>query len=351
VKEGLIAMKLRHKIISLQLKHTFRTSRESSDFRRNVLCHIEFEDLIGVGEAAPSAYYGQDADSASDALERMAGLLGDDPFRLESVLADVARLLPHQSAARAALDIALHDIVAKSLGVPLYRLLGLDPADTPVTSVTVGLDRPEIMQEKVRELGSVPIIKIKVGGEHDEQVVRAIREITPATIRIDANAAWTASQALEKISALQDYDIEFVEQPLAADDREGLRWLRKRTGMPIVLDESVRTAEDIPRLVGCAHGINIKLMKCGGLREALRIIHVARAFGFQIMLGCMVESSVAITAAAQLSPLVDFADLDGHLLIENDPYEGVQVIDGKLVLPDRPGIGVHRRSPEEEGRP
>jgi len=343
-------MELRHEVVSLKLKHTFRTSRESSDVRRNVISHIRFKDQIGIGEAAPSSYYGQDADSVGDALERMAGRLGDDPFQLEFILAEMARLLPLQSAARAALDIALHDIIASSLGLPLHRMLGLDPAGTPVTSVTVGLDRPEVMQQKVRELGPVPIIKVKVGGDRDEQIVRAIREITPATIRVDANAAWTASQALEKISALQDYDIEFVEQPLAADDIEGLRWLRKRTRIPIVLDESVRTAEDIPRLIGCAHGVNIKLMKCGGLREAIRMIHTARALGFQVMLGCMVESSVAITAAAQLSPLVDFADLDGHLLIENDPYEGVGVTDGKLILPDRPGIGVQRRSPEEGGR-
>ena len=344
-------MQMDHEIVTLKLKHTFRTSRESSDQRRNVLCRIQFDDTTGIGEAAPSTYYGQDADSAGAALQRAAERLAGDPFRLEDLLTDMARLLPHQSAARAAIDIALHDGVAKTLGVPLYRMLGLDPGKTPLTSVTVGLDRPEMMQRKVRELGPVPILKIKVGGDQDEQIVRAIREITPATLRVDANAAWSAPQALEKITALQDYDIEFVEQPLAADDIEGLRWLQERTEMPIVLDESVQVAEDIPRLVGCAQGINIKLMKCGGLREALRMIHVARAHGFQIMLGCMVETSVAITAAAQLSPLVDFADLDGHLLIENDPYLGVGVTDGKLVLPDRPGIGVQERPAKREGRP
>jgi len=336
-------MELRHDIVTLKLKHIFRTSRESSDQRRNVLCRIKFGDTIGIGEGAPSAYYGQDADSVGDALRLVAERLEQDPFHLEDLLADMARLLPHQSAARAAVDIALHDLVAKILGVPLYRLLGLDADKTPLTSITVGLDRPEVMQRKVSELGTAPIIKIKVGGERDEEVVRAVREMTPATLRVDANAAWTAPQAVEKIAALRDFDIEFVEQPLAADDIEGLRWLQERTEMPIVLDESVQVAEDIPRLVGCAQGINIKLMKCGGLREALRMIHVARAHGFQIMLGCMVETSVAITAAAHLSPLVDFADLDGHLLIENDPYQGVRVADGKLILPDRPGIGVQER--------
>jgi len=344
-------MELLHHQVILHLKHTFRTSREASDQRRNVICRINFGDTFGVGEAAPSIYYGQDADSAGEALRRAADRLAGDPFLLEDLLADMARLLPHQSAARAAIDIALHDLVARTLGVPLYRLLGLDPGRTPRTSITVGLDRPEVMQRKVRELGPAPIIKIKVGGERDEEIVRAIREITPAILRVDANAAWTAPQALEKISALEAYDIEFVEQPLAADDLEGLRWLQERTEMPIVLDESVRTAEDIPRLAGCARGINIKLMKCGGLREALRMIHVGRAHGFQIMLGCMVETSVAITAAAQLSPLVDYADLDGHLLIEDDPYEGVEVTDGKLILPDRPGIGVRRRQPRGEDRP
>jgi len=345
-----MTMELDHELVTLKLKHTFRTARESSDQRRNVLCGIKFGDTTGIGEAAPSRYYGQDADSAGAAIRRAAERFGQDPFRLEDLLADMARLLPHQSAARAAIDIALHDLVAKMLGVPLYRLLGLDPGKTPRTSITVGLDRPEVMQQKVRELGTVPIIKIKVGGEQDEQVVRAIRQMTSATLRVDANAAWSAPQALEKIAALRDFDIEFVEQPLAADDIEGLRWLQKRTDMPIVLDESVQVAEDIPRLAGCAQGINIKLMKCGGLREALRMIHVARACGFQVMLGCMVETSVAITAAAHLSPLVDFADLDGHLLIENDPYQGVGVTDGQLILPDRPGIGVRERSAKQGDR-
>lgn len=346
-----MAIKLHHEIVTLSLRHTFRTSREASDRRRNVICRIEFDDTIGFGEAAPSVYYGQDADSAGEALRQAAGRLSGDPFHLEDLVDDMARLLPHQSAARAAIDIALHDLVGKRLGVPLYRLLGLNPERTPRTSITVGLDRPEMMQRKVRELGPVPIIKIKVGGSDDQEVIKAVREVTSATLRVDANAAWSAPQALEKITALEEYDIEFVEQPLAADDLEGLRWLQKQTRMPIMLDESVRTADDIPRLAGCARGINIKLMKCGGLREALRMIHVARAHGLQIMLGCMVETSAAITAAAHLSPLVDFADLDGHLLIENDPFDGVQVTDGKLILPDRPGIGVRERSFEQEGRP
>jgi L-alanine-DL-glutamate epimerase-like enolase superfamily enzyme len=333
-------MELTHETVSLKLRHTFRTSREASDVRRNVVCKIQHQGLEGLGEAAPSTYYGQDADSVSKALDDIALRLKDDPFALESIVSEMWHLFPEEAAARAAVDVAIHDIVGKMLDVPLYRLLGLDPNKTPETSVTVGLDDIAVMQKKVRELDQAPILKIKLGTQGDVEIVRAIRQISKAAIRVDANAAWTAREALEKISALMEYDIEFVEQPLASDDLECLRWLKKRVKVPIILDESVRIAADIPALVDCAHGINIKLMKSGGLREALRMIHVAKAMGLRVMLGCMLETSVAVTAAAHLSPLVDYADLDGHLLIENDPYSGVGVVEGKLVLPQRPGIGV-----------
>jgi L-alanine-DL-glutamate epimerase-like enolase superfamily enzyme len=333
-------MKLTFEIICLNLKHPFRISRESSDSRENVICRLQHEDMEGLGEAAPSIYYGQDPNTVVAAMEDMTAHLGPDPFALEALTSELARLFPGEAAARAAVDMAMHDIVGKKLGLPLYRLWGLDPNKTPQTSVTVGIDSIEIMQQKVLELGRVPILKVKLGTGQDVEIVQAIRQMTPAVIRVDANAAWTAEEALEKISRLREHEIQFVEQPLAADDLEGLRWLKKRVDVPIILDESVCTAEDIPKLVHCAHGINIKLMKCGGLREALRMIHVARAHELKVMLGCMVETSLAITAAAQLAPLADYADLDGHLLIRDDPYSGVEVIDGKLVLPERPGIGV-----------
>ena len=333
-------MELTHETVSLKLRHTFRTSREASDVRRNVVCKIQHQGVEGLGEAAPSTYYGQDADTVSKALDEIALRLKDDPFALERIVSEMGHLFPQEAAARAAVDVAIHDIIGKMLDVPLYRLLGLDPNKTPQTSVTVGLDDIAVMQKKVQELDQAPILKIKMGTRRDVEIVRAIRQISKAAIRVDANAAWTAREALEKISALMEHDIEFVEQPLAADDLEGLRWLKKRVKVPIILDESVRIAADIPALVDCAHGINIKLMKSGGLREALRMIHVAKAMGLRVMLGCMLETSVAVTAAAHLSPLVDYADLDGHLLIENDPYSGVDVVEGKLVLPQRPGIGV-----------
>jgi L-alanine-DL-glutamate epimerase-like enolase superfamily enzyme len=349
LKVDVIEMLLTYETICLDLKHTFRISRESSDSRRNVICRIQHEGVEGLGEAAPSAYYGQSWDTVVAAMEGMASRLGQDPFALEALTSELARLFPGEAAARAAVDMAMHDIVGKKLGLPLYRLWGLDPDKTPQTSVTVGIDTIEMMKQKVVELGSVPILKIKLGTQHDLEIIEAIRQMTAAVIRVDANAAWKSREAMQKISRLEEYGVEFVEQPLAADDLEGLRWLKKRVDMPIILDESVRTAQDIPALVDCAHGINIKLMKCGGLREALRMIHAARAHGLQVMLGCMVETSLAITAAAQLSPLADYADLDGHLLIRDDPFAGVEVVDGKLVLPERSGIGVVASQGRGEG--
>lgn len=333
-------MRLSYQVVTLKLRHTFRTSREQSDLRRNVICRIEHGDLVGLGEAAPSTYYGQDAQTAVRAFESAGRVLGENPFDVEAISTEMARLLPQDLAARAAVDMAVHDIVGQSLDAPLYRLLGLDPQKTPRTSVTIGLDTIAVMRQKVAELKGAPILKIKLGTAEDVEIVRSIREMTSAVIRVDANAAWQAHQALERISALKDLGVEFVEQPLAADDLEGLRWLKKRVDLPIILDESVRTSRDIAKWAACADGINIKLMKCGGLREALCMIHVARALGLQVMLGCMVESSLAITAAAHLSPLVDYADLDGHLLIVDDPYVGVEVVEGRLVLPQRPGLGV-----------
>jgi len=343
-------MKLTYETICVKLKHTFRTSRESSDSRRNVICKVQHQELEGLGEAAPSTYYGQDAQTVVAALEGMACRLGENPFVLEDLTSEMARFFPGEAAARAAVDMALHDIVGKLLGLPLYRLLGLDPRKTPKTSVTVGLDTIEAMQERARELGQIPILKIKLGTGRDVEIVEAIRQVTQAVIRVDANAAWTAQEALEKISRLREHGIQFVEQPLAADDLEGLRWLKKKVDVPIILDESVRAAADIPGLIHCADGINIKLMKCGGLREALRMIHVARALDLKVMLGCMLESSLAVTAAAHLSPLVDYADLDGPWLIKDDPYSGVDVVDGKLALPERPGLGVVISEGREKGR-
>ncbi len=239
--------------------------------------------------------------------------------------------------------MALYDLIGKILSVPLYKLLGFNPAYTPHTSYTIGIDTPTNMAKKALLAKDYPILKIKVGTKNDLDNLKAIRDVSSAIIRVDANTGWTPKEAIKTINALIPYNIEFVEQPIPAHDLLGLKLIRDNVPIPIIADESCVTVEDIPRLVGCVDGINIKLMKCGGLNHALKMIHVARAHNLRVMIGCMIESSLAITAAAHLTPLVDYADLDGHLLIDNDPYVGVTVLDGKLVLPDAPGLGVRAR--------
>ena len=254
------------------------------------------------------------------------------------------RIIRLNPSAKAAVDMALYDLMGKMLNVPVYKLLGLNPTHTPHTSFTIGIDTPTQMAQKALLARDYPILKIKVGTRHDLDILKAIREVSSATIRVDANAAWTPKDAIRTLNALAPYNIEFAEQPVAPHDLAGLKLVRDNVPVPIISDESSVTYEDIPRLVGCVDGINIKLMKCGGLRQALKMIHVARAHNLRVMLGCMIESSLAITAAAQLSPLVDYADLDGNLLVDNDPYLGVTVENGKLMLPDRPGLGVQLKS-------
>jgi L-Ala-D/L-Glu epimerase len=235
--------------------------------------------------------------------------------------------------------------VGRKLNAPLYRLLGLDASKTPVTTFSIGIDAPEVVQQKVQEAKDFPVLKIKVGTENDAQIVGAVREVTDRPLRVDANEGWhDKEQALEKIRWLQKMGVELIEQPLPAAMLEETAWLKERVEIPIIADEAVQRAGDIPKLAGAYHGVNIKLMKAGGIQEALRMIHVARACGLKIMLGCMIESSVAVAAAAHISPLVDYADLDGNLLISNDPFVGVGVKEGKLIVSDRPGLGVSARA-------
>lgn len=332
-------MKLHWEPITLDLKTTFRVAHGASDQRHNVLVYLD----DGVGEAAAVPYYGETQDGIIEYLKSIPDL-GDDPFDMDHVL---AKRPSGSRAARSAIDEALHDLWGKKLGQPLYRLFGLNPNNLPLTSFTIGMDEPEIMAEGAKASGH-PILKIKLGSEKDEDIVKAIRGVTNAKLRVDANAGWTREVALKIIPRLAEYDLEFIEQPLAVDDVEGYFWLKEKLHAqkiktPIFADETAKNSHDVAKLAGAVDGVVVKTMKSEGIRESLRMIHTARAHDMQIMLSCMVESSVGVTAAAHLAPLCDYADLDGPLLIRNDPYVGLKYDGAKIALPDESGLGVTRR--------
>lgn len=330
-------MKVATCVFELHLKHAFRLSRGVSESRRNLLVEIADGGFVGRGEAAPIARYGQNVESSAAAVAVMADRLGDP-----RVYHGAARraAVAGESAAEAAVDLALHDLLGQRLGVPLYELWGLDSGSTPPTSFTIGLDTPERVVEKVREAGDFEILKIKLGSPRDREILEAVRAVTTQTLRVDANEGWSFDGALANLEWLAALGVEMVEQPLPAAELEASRELRKRSPLPIWADESVHRPEDLPRIAEAFDGINLKLMKCGGLGPARELIATARAHGLGVMLGCMIESSIGITAAAHLSPLVDAADLDGNLLVADDPFVGVRVEGGRLKLPDGPGLGV-----------
>ncbi|GCE05672.1 dipeptide epimerase [Dictyobacter aurantiacus] len=331
------------KPIDLHLTTPFRISRGVQHTASNVVVEVKHEEAVGYGEAAPSKYYGESAETVMACIAMFAGNLGDDPFLIEEIMQRLDKVIRLNPAAKAAVDMAVYDIVGKMLGVPIYKLLGLNPAHTPRTSFTIGLDTPAEMARKALLAQDYPILKIKVGTRHDIEILKAIRDVTSAVIRVDANAGWTPKEAIKNINAIAQYNIEFVEQPVPAHDLAGLKLVRDNVPLPIIADESCVSIEDLPRLSECVDGVNFKLMKNGGIAKVLKMIHVARAHNLRTMIGCMIESSLSITAAAHLTPLVDYADLDGQLLISDDPFSGVTVERGKLILPNRPGLGVGAR--------
>jgi L-alanine-DL-glutamate epimerase-like enolase superfamily enzyme len=337
---------LETEVVRLRLRHTWTTTMSSSEYRDTLRVRYSRDGTTGVGEGAPIVRYHENAQDAQKAIEAARDvILAADPWGLETTLAEVFRHLEDQYAARAALDIALHDWIGQRLGVPVYRLLGLDPGSAPITTFSIGIDTPEVTKQKVREAAEFPVLKVKVGLDTDEATIEAVRSVTGKPLRVDANEGWTDKEtALRKIEWLASKGVELVEQPLPAAMLEETAWVKARSPIPVFADEACLRATAIPGLAGAYHGVNVKLDKAGGLREAVRMIHTARACGLKVMLGCMISSSASTTAAAHVSPLVDFADLDGHLLIGNDPFEGVDVRDGRLVLPDRPGLGLRRRS-------
>jgi L-alanine-DL-glutamate epimerase-like enolase superfamily enzyme len=341
-------MQLRHQPYTLELRHAFTTATMSRTTTPAMLVELEHDGVIGHGEAAMPPYLGESQASATAFFALAAPLLEkiSDPFLLEDLLPALDALAPGNPAAKAALDIALHDWVGKKLGAPWFRLWGLDPAKAPVTSFTIGIDTAEIVRQKTREASIYKIIKVKLGRENDREMINAIRDVTATPITVDANQGWTnRDDALRMIEWLATRGVKFIEQPMPKAQLDDTAWLRARSPLPLYADENCQRLADVAGLKGVFDGINIKLMKCTGLREAHKMIVLARALGLKVMLGCMTETSCAISAAAQLSPLVDWADLDGAVLIKNDPFAGATIVDGRITLPDRPGIGAIQRMP------
>ena len=326
----------------LQLRHVFTVSSYSRKTTPGVQVRIDYQGITGYGEASMPPYLGQSVETVTAFLRKVDLTRFSDPFCLEDILGYVDSLSPGDSAAKAAVDIALHDLVGKLLGAPWYRIWGLDPAKAPDTTFTIGIDTPEVVREKTRECADrFNILKVKVGLDNDKEMIRTIREITDLPIAVDANQGWKdRSMALDEIYWLKENGIVMVEQPMPKERIDDNAWITERSPLPIFADEAIQRLADIPSVKGAYHGINIKLMKCTGMREAWKMLNYARAEGMKVMIGCMTETSCAVSAAAQLSPAVDFADLDGNLLISNDLFDGMKVKAGRIVLPDRPGIGI-----------
>jgi L-Ala-D/L-Glu epimerase len=336
-------MKISHEVVRLKTRYPFVIARGGYAAHENVIVRIVDDDGIeGLGEAAPNRYYGESIATVAAALDEFAPVLGSaDAWSLEAIEASLNRTLRGNGSAKSAVSAALYDIVGKRVGVPVHKLWGLDAADAGESSFTIGIADNDGLRQRVADAAQYPILKIKLGTDRDMEIVRIVRDAAPSKrLRVDANAAWTASHAVKMIDFLADNDVEFVEQPVAQHDIEGLRFVRSRSRLPIIADESCLVSTDVPRLAGAVDGVNLKLAKCGSLREALKIVHVARSFGMTVMAGCMIESSLGISSIAQLAPLLDHADFDGAALLAEDPFTGATIYGGKIQLSDGPGLGV-----------
>ncbi|HEY3390005.1 MAG TPA: dipeptide epimerase [Prolixibacteraceae bacterium] len=339
-----VSMKLRFRPYDLQLKHVFTIANSSRTTTPVMLTEIEYDGLIGYGEASMPPYLGETQKTATEFLSKVDLSSFSDPFELEDIIEYIDSLANGNHAAKAAVDIALHDLVGKIVGQPWHKLWGLNPAKTPNTSFTIGIDTPEVVKEKVHEADVYKILKVKLGRENDKEMIKTIRSVTNKPICVDVNQGWKDKQmALDMIHWLATQGVVFVEQPMSKLAIDDITWLTQNSPLPIIGDEAVQTVSDVEAASRTYSGINIKLMKCGGMRNAWKMANMAKILGMKVMIGCMTETSCAISAAAQLSPLADWADLDGNLLISNDIYDGVRVIDGKITLLDLPGIGIRLR--------
>lgn len=338
-------MQLTWQTISLKTTFPFVIARWGYAGHQNVIVTVTDDDgVVGLGEAAPNRYYGESVDSVIAALQRFAPVLADvtdDSWSLEALDAALLTALRGNASARAAVSAALHDLQGKRLGIPVHRLWGLGESPTPVSSYTIAIADDDGLRERVRAAADYPILKIKLGTDRDEAIVRTIRDAAPDKIlRVDANAAWTPKHAVRMSHVLREFRVESIEQPVDARDLDGLQFVHHHAALPVIADESCLVAADIPVLAGRCDGINIKLAKCGSLREAVRMVHVARAHHLRVMAGCMIETSLGISAIAQLAPLLDDADFDGAALLADDPFAGVTIPQGRVTLSSEPGLGV-----------
>lgn len=338
------SLRMEAEVLNLRTRHPFIISRGGqSDYRTIWVRLVDQDGVEGWGEAAPARIYGESTETVLASLQNYAEHLAASPFHLEDIERQWETQMRLNPAARCALSAALHDLMGKKLGVPVYQLWGLNPARAPRSTFTIGIDTAEKLRQKVREAEEYPILKIKLGTDRDIEILKTIRELTPKELRVDANTGWNTKQAIRMLPVLEEFGVTVLEQPLPADDLDGLAQVTRHSRIPVIADESCLVAADIPRLVGKVDGINIKLAKCGSLREALRMIAIARAHHLMVMVGCMIESSIAITAAAHFTPLVDIVDLDGAALLANDPFAGATIAGGQVRLPTGPGLGLSRR--------
>lgn len=340
-------VKITTTIYELHLRQAWTLSRGTWDIRRNVLVRLERDGLVGYGEAAPIPRYEESAESNQAFIAQAGPILEKDLWEFDDRWREIDRLAPGQNAAKAALDMAILDWVGKSLKIPLYKFFGLNKNKTVPTTFSISIAEVPVMQKTAQEAKDFQALKIKLGSKDDKKIIEGLREVTNRPIRVDVNEGWKdRQQALEMINWLADKNVEFVEQPMPAANLEDYRWLKERVKLPLIADESVHKIQDVPALASGFHGINIKLMKCGGLQEALRLVAVARSLNLKLMLGCMIESSLAISAGATISPLFDYVDLDGNLLINNDPFRGLKLQGDRWLLSDQPGLGVEPSIPE-----
>ena len=334
-------MRLTFKHYTLELKNVFTIAVSSRSTTPVILTEIEHEGVVGHGEASMPPYLGESQETAAAFLSKVDLSRFSNPFEMEDILSSVDSIEEKNPAAKASIDIALYDLVGKLLNKPWYAIWGFDKDKTPYTDFTMGIDTPEVVKQKVKDAEAFKILKVKLGRDDDKETIEAIRSITDKPLRVDVNQGWKDKHfALDMINWLNERNVELIEQPMPKEQVDDIAWLTEHSPLPVIGDESVQRLPDVIKAHGVFSGINIKLMKCTGMREAYKMILLARSLGMKIMIGCMTETSCGISAASQLSTMVDWADLDGNLLIKNDPFKGTKVIDGKLTLTDAPGIGL-----------